>query len=83
MAKRKRRFIHDDPGIIDDLEDQAEWSSYGSHIPRMGNRRRQQIWLNRFHRTAARFPLVAYGLLAAAFLIFILVLAWIFSLFSN
>ena len=83
MGDRKRRFIHDTPGVIDDLEDQARWSSYGSHIPRPGNGRRQRLWVNRIHRTWARFPLVASGLLLVAFLVVVLVLAWVFSLFSD
>ncbi len=33
-----------DSGIIEDLEDQAEWSSYGQHIPRLGDERRDAIW---------------------------------------
>ncbi|TMK76366.1 MAG: hypothetical protein E6G47_13025 [Actinobacteria bacterium] len=33
-----------DPGIIEDLDDQTEWSSYGSGIPRLGNPGRQRIW---------------------------------------
>ena len=34
-------------GIMDDLQDQAEWSSYGQGAPRLGNARRQAIWWNR------------------------------------
>ncbi len=40
----------DDAGILADLHDQAEWSSYGSHIPRLGNPRRDRIWWNRGFR---------------------------------
>ena len=38
-------------GIIEDLEDQAEWSSYGTHIPRLGDDRRNAIWWRRGWRS--------------------------------
>jgi hypothetical protein len=52
IRRRKRKrplppFEGDSPGIIEDLEDQAEWSSYGQGIPRGGNPYRQAIWFNR------------------------------------
>jgi hypothetical protein len=52
IRRRKRKkplppVEGDSPGIIDDLEDQAAWSSYGQGIPRGGNPYRQAIWFNR------------------------------------
>jgi hypothetical protein len=57
--KRKPSLAHVDwdPGIIEDLDDQAEWSSYGSGIPRLGNPRRQRIWWTRWFRMARRAKL--------------------------
>jgi hypothetical protein len=34
-------------GILEDLHDQAEWSSYGQDTPRLGNPRRDAIWWSR------------------------------------
>lgn len=49
--KRSRlRLEEDTGGILDDLYDQAEWSSYGSHIPRPGNPARDRIWWRRGFR---------------------------------
>jgi hypothetical protein len=49
---RRRKPKHrlppaEDTGILDDLHDQAEWSSYGQGIPRLGNPRRDAIWWRR------------------------------------
>ena len=41
-----------DSGIIADLQDQAEWSSYTQDIPRVGNPYRESLRLARIRRTA-------------------------------
>lgn len=46
-----------DPGIIEDLDDQAEWSSYGTSIPRAGDPRRERIWWTRGFRRLRRAQL--------------------------
>jgi hypothetical protein len=43
-----------DPGIIADLQDQAEWSSYAQNIPRLGDERREAIRLARIRRMGTR-----------------------------
>ena len=51
--KRKKplpRLDKAEVGIIEDLQDQAAWSSYGAHIPRGGNDHRNGIWWNRGFR---------------------------------
>lgn len=40
----------DGMGVIDDLHDQAERSSYAQHIPPAGDERRMAIWWNRAYR---------------------------------
>ena len=51
MPSRQGRDPTDDqPGVLDDLEDQAEWSSYTQDIPRLGNPRREHIRLGRYRR---------------------------------
>jgi hypothetical protein len=42
------------PGVLDDLEDQAAWSSYTQHIPRGGNWWRQRIFFGRGYRAYRR-----------------------------
>jgi hypothetical protein len=51
--RRKKDTEHEahDAGILDDLEDQAAWSSYGQQIPRLGNPHRDAIWWRRRFRT--------------------------------
>jgi hypothetical protein len=56
--KRKRSLppVEASEGIIEDLQDQAEWSSYTQNLPRLGDSRRNAIWWNRgirFYRGAA------------------------------
>jgi hypothetical protein len=49
--KRKRPLsAPEDTGILADLADQAEWSSYAQDIPRLGNPRRNAIWWQRGFR---------------------------------
>jgi hypothetical protein len=48
---RSRLPAAEDSGILADLEDQAEWSSYGQGIPRLGNPRRDAIWWQRGWRS--------------------------------
>jgi hypothetical protein len=61
MGKRRdHRRDPDRPGVIEDLEDQAAWSSYGSHIPRAGDPYRQHIWSNRFGRMVKHFPALRF-----------------------
>jgi hypothetical protein len=57
MARIKRRKrkgslppIEVSGGIIEDLRDQAEWSSYTQNLPRLGDLRRDTIWWNRKFR---------------------------------
>ena len=69
MGKRRKWDDPDYPGVIEDLEDQAAWSSYGSHIPRPGNPYRQAIWSKRFYRSVKRMRiwkrlLVIFGVTA-------------------
>jgi hypothetical protein len=47
--KRKRSLPEAEAseGIIEDLQDQAEWSSYTQQIPPLGNPAREAIWWNR------------------------------------
>lgn len=55
LRKRRAKLPEaEDTGIIDDLEDQAEWSTYGRGIPRLGNPRRERIRLQRGWRAARR-----------------------------
>jgi hypothetical protein len=60
IRRRKRKpplAPAEDTGILADLEDQAEWSSYGQNIPRLGNTKRNWIWWyrgRRFFRNLAR-----------------------------
>jgi hypothetical protein len=51
--KRKGRLPAVDQasdGIIEDLQDQAAWSSYTQDVPRLGDQRRDGIWWNRRFR---------------------------------
>lgn len=36
--------------IREDLEDQARWSSFTQHIPRLGDAYRNRIWMRRIYR---------------------------------
>jgi|SRR5436309_1257967 len=60
IRRRKRKHQPqpaEDTGVLADLEGQAEWSSYGQHIPRAGNPRRNAIWWHRgwrFYRNLGR-----------------------------
>jgi hypothetical protein len=46
--KPERRGERDE--VLDDLEDQAAWSSYTQDIPRVGNPRREHLRLHRMYR---------------------------------
>lgn len=52
--KRTRSGSNQDSnsGIIADLQDQAEWSSYTQDVPRLGNPYRESLRLARIRRTA-------------------------------
>ena len=40
----------DEPGPVDDLQDQANWSTSAAHLPRYGNDRREEIQNAGFRR---------------------------------
>ena len=44
---------YQEPDVIGDLEDQAQWSSYTQHIPRLGNEYRENLRLKRIYRFAS------------------------------
>lgn len=73
LGGRKRSRRGDGDGALDDLEDQAEWSSYTQDIPRLGDERRERIRLGRysrgFRRGAARQLIVIVVVVAAIALI--------------
>ena len=48
--RRLPRADHPASGILADFDDQARWSSYGQHIPRFGDRHREEIWWQRGFR---------------------------------
>jgi hypothetical protein len=95
--KRKHQLPQaEDTGIIADLEDQAEWSSYGQGIPRLGNPRRDAIWwrrgwrfyrnLGRIHRNpqiaeAGFWPAIGVGAIGVA--VFILLAVVVLLLFDR
>jgi hypothetical protein len=76
IKKRKRRKAasrSDAPGVLEDLNDQAEWSSYGAHIPRPGNTARQANWMQRGWRGGRNAHLRAIVVfVTAAFLLALL-----------
>lgn len=80
-TKRSHRSM---PTILDDIEDQAAWSSSATHLPRVGNPWREAIWWSRAFRAARqrRRILVAIavimGLFAAAWIVYTLG-EWVFS----